>query len=52
MIQAGIERVVAPSCPPDKASRWQKILSESKKRFEEADVEWVEIPYETFEENK
>ena len=52
MIQAGITRVVAPTCPPDKADRWEPILSESKRRFEEAGVAWVEVPYETFEENK
>jgi hypothetical protein len=50
MIQAGITRVVAPSCPPDKADRWDAILSESKRRFEEAGVEWVELPYNLFEE--
>ena len=52
MIQAGITRVVAPSCPPDKADRWDSILSESKRRFEEAGVEWVEIPYDIFEDKK
>lgn len=52
MIQAGIARVVAPSCPPDKTDRWEPILRNSRARFEEAGVEWVEIPYETFEENK
>lgn len=51
MIQAGITRVVAPSCPKDKADRWEPILSESKRRFEEAGVEWVEYPYELFEVN-
>jgi hypothetical protein len=50
MIQAGIKRVVAPTCPPEKADRWEPILIESRKRFDEAGVEWVEIPYENFEE--
>jgi dCMP deaminase len=49
MIQAGITRVVAPNCPPDKSDRWDPILSESKRRFEEAGVEWIEIPHELFE---
>lgn len=52
MIQAGITRVVAPSCPPDKQDRWAAILEDSKNRFREAGVEVVEIPYETFEETK
>lgn len=52
MIQAGITRAVAPSCPPDKADRWAAIFAETKSRFEEAGVEWVEIPYELFEESK
>lgn len=52
MIQAGIKRVVAPSCPVDKADRWEPILKNSRERFEEAGVEWVEIPHETFEETK
>jgi hypothetical protein len=49
MIQAGITRVVASTCPPDKATRWQHILDESKRRFIEAGVEIVEIPYEEVE---
>lgn len=52
MIQAGIKRVVAPSCPTDKADRWEPILENSRARFAEAGVEWVEIPHEQFEENK
>ncbi len=52
MIQAGIKRVVAPSCPPDKITRWEPILEKSRARFEEAGIEWLEIPYETFEETK
>jgi len=52
MIQAGIARVIAPTCPPDKEDRWASILLESKKRFEEAGVEWIEIPYENFKEAK
>ncbi len=52
MIQAGITRVVAPSCPPDKIERWGAILEDSKARFREAGVTVEEIPYETFEENK
>lgn len=52
MIQAGISRVVAPSCPPDKQDRWSAILEDSKKRFREAGVEVVEIPYHIFEENQ
>ena len=48
MIQAGITRVVAPSCPPEKADRWANIFDETKARFEEAGVEWVEVPYELF----
>lgn len=49
MIQAGITRAVAPTCPPDKAERWASVFNETKSRFEEAGVEWVEIPYELFE---
>lgn len=52
MIQAGIVRVVAPSCPPEKQERWGAILEDSKSRFREAGIEVVEIPYENFEENK
>lgn len=52
MIQAGIKRVVAPSCPTDKADRWEPILKNSRARFGEAGVEWVEIPHELFEEDK
>lgn len=48
MIQAGITRVVAPSCPPDKADRWASILEDSKNRFREAGVEVIELPYEIF----
>lgn len=52
MIQAGITRAVATSCPPEIADRWEPILAESRRRFEEAGVEWLEIPYEYFKENK
>ena len=51
MIQAGITRAVASTCPPDKATRWQPILDESRRRFAEAGIEVVEIPYELVEEN-
>ena len=50
MIQAGIKRVVAPACPPSKIERWGAILEESKRRFAEAGIECVEIPYTEFEE--
>lgn len=49
MIQAGITRVVASTCPPDKADRWEPILAESRARFAEAGVEVVEIPYNEIE---
>jgi dCMP deaminase len=49
MIQAGITKVVAPSCPPDKQDRWGAILEESKSRFLEAGIEVVEVPYTLFE---
>lgn len=52
MIQSGITRVVAPSCPPDKIERWGSILEESKNRFIEAGVVVSEIPYNHFEEFK
>jgi dCMP deaminase len=45
MIQAGITKVVAPSCPADKQERWGAILEDSKNRFREAGVEVVEVPY-------
>jgi len=48
MIQAGVRRIVSPSCPPDKMDRWEPILAESRRRFEEAGVAWMEIPYEQF----
>jgi dCMP deaminase len=50
MIQAGITKVVAPACPPDKADRWAAALEESKRRFTEAGVEVVEIPHTIFEQ--
>lgn len=50
MIQAGITRVVAPSCPPDKQERWGATLEESKSRFREAGVEVVEVPFSLFED--
>lgn len=50
MIQAGITRVVATTCPPEKLDRWQPILEESKRRFAEAGVEVVEIPYDLVKE--
>ncbi len=49
MIQAGIVRAVAPSCPPDKQERWAGVFTETRSRFEEAGVEWLEVPYELFE---
>ena len=50
MIQAGIKRVVAPTCPPEKADRWEPILAKSRERFAEAGVEVIEIPYDSFKE--
>lgn len=52
MIQAGIVRVVAPSCPEDKQERWGAILEDSKNRFREAGIEVVEVPYTLFETPK
>ena len=52
MIQAGLVRVVAPTCPPDKVERWEPILAKSRSRFDEAGVLWQEIPYDLFEETK
>jgi dCMP deaminase len=43
VIQAGITRVVAPKCPEDKLERWSEQLERSKKLFQEAGVEVVEL---------
>ena len=51
MIQAGIRRVVAPTCPPEKAARWEPILEKSRERFAEAGVEILEIPYDLIRNN-
>ena len=45
MIQAGITRVVAPTCPDDKLDRWNEALERSKRLFNEAGVEVVEVPW-------
>lgn len=43
IIQAGITRVVAPPCPPDKLERWGKDLAESIALLREAGVEFNEV---------
>lgn len=43
MVTAGITRVVAPKCPPDKQERWGEVLEHTKKIFAEAGIEVVEL---------
>ena len=43
IIQAGIVRVVSPSCPDDKAERWSHSLITANGMYQEAGVEVVEI---------
>jgi dCMP deaminase len=47
MIQAGITRVVAPRCPADKLDRWNDALERTKKLFDEAGIEVVEVEWHT-----
>lgn len=44
-IQAGIRRVVAPICPPDKAARWETLLHRARDCFKEAGVVCEEVAY-------
>lgn len=46
VIQAGITRHVAPTPPRDQARRWDKILAESMKFFDEAKVQVDLIQWE------
>jgi dCMP deaminase len=43
VIQAGVTRVVAPKCPPEKADRWESIFKLTRDRFNEANVEVIEL---------
>ena len=43
IIQAGIQRVVAPPCPPDKLERWGPDLKEAINLLREAGVQYAEL---------
>jgi dCMP deaminase len=45
VIQAGITRCVAPSCPPDKLARWAEDMELAQMQFREAGVvlDFVEL---------
>lgn len=45
IIQAGIKRVVAPKCPPDKLEKWGEAFRKSKAYFQECGVEFLEIDF-------
>ena len=42
IIQAGITRVVAPKCPPDKEERWAESFKVTRGLYKEAGIEFVE----------
>jgi dCMP deaminase len=45
VIQAGIKRVVAPICPPDKAARWEETFRTARQAYMEAGVLCEEIEH-------
>lgn len=43
VIQAGISRVVAPACPPDKADRWEATFIKARTYYSECGVRCEEV---------
>ncbi len=46
IIQAGILRVVAPICPPDKAERWSESFNFARNFYKEAGIIVSEVEFE------